>query len=200
MTPQPAATLPQPHFCTHPTLPAAHSPRRLGGTQVEKGECQALGIGLPPPPPSLPTDSEGAPAFQQGQLESGASLGFRRAPGTSSLITLRGTGPRDPEQPPGNPDGASGLRRGGQRDGVHELAGCRVSALGTSRALGALWLRTVSSHSRALGQSQLRTCPSRAGQPWTPTPSSAPRRLRGQLSLAGGHRPARHSGWLWPPP
>lgn len=108
-TPQPASLLPRPHFCAHPTLPAVYPPGRLGGTQVEKGECQPLKMGPPPPPP---TDIEGARTFQQGQLKSGDSLGFPRAPGTSSHIPLQGTGPHDPEQPSGNPNRASGPRRG----------------------------------------------------------------------------------------
>lgn len=46
-TPRPAST---PALATplHPTLPAARSPRRMGGTRLRKGEHRPLRMGLPP--------------------------------------------------------------------------------------------------------------------------------------------------------
>lgn len=180
-TPQPASLLPRPHFCAHPTLPAAYPPRRLGGTQVEKGECQPLKMGPPPPPP---TDSEGSEHFNKGNLSLGTPWVSPGPPARAATSHCRAQGHMIQSSPLGTPTEPVGQGGGGQRVGVRECVGCRVPALGTSRALGALRLRTVSSHSRALGPSQLWTRPPRAGQPWTPAPSSAPRRLQGRRSLA----------------
>lgn len=78
-------------------------------------------------------------------------MGFRRAPGTSSLIPPQGTGPRHPEQ-------AQWAKEGVARESGSMSVWVQGVGLGDLTCTGCLRLRTVSSHSRALGPSQPRTC------------------------------------------